>query len=178
MSINKIVEGYNYLCLNGSETGPMKAQVTPNTNFKFISPNNNYIYTDTGGCCLTAYDGFHIVGLIDETETIKNDVNFQCSPNFACSDCGNTDKERFRTIKTQSQDGTEYDLECSVCESLETEESPTLALHRMATKLEKYRDAWCCLKSKLNHDAELGQGHKVKRALFLMEEFEKELKLD
>lgn len=70
---------------------------------------------------------------------VQLDVN-EHTPNFSCSDCGNTDKDRFRTIRTESQDGTEYDLECTVCGSLETEESPEMALHRMAVKLENCRN--------------------------------------
>jgi hypothetical protein len=62
-------------------------------------------------------------------------------PHFACSDCGNTDWDRFRTVKTENLDGTEYDLECGACGSLETEESPAMALHRMAVKLEMCRVA-------------------------------------
>lgn len=106
------------------------------------------------------------------------DFNVEKTPDYACSDCGNSEKDSFNTITHVTLDGTDYELECSKCESREIEESPALALHRMSEKLENYRNAWSQLKETLKHDAEFGQGHKVKRALFLMEEFEKTIKLD
>lgn len=59
-------EGHNYLCINGTETGPLELKNLPGTKYNFFSPNNQYFYTSIGVCCLTATDGFHIVGIIEE----------------------------------------------------------------------------------------------------------------
>lgn len=202
-NFNNIEAGVNYLCVNGSETGPMEvceSYGTLQTVFKFVSPKNNNLYNETGTCALTATGDFHIVGKIEEdvvfanyvpmyeTVTMMKDNKLKgpgCprieteeyiveGPHFACSDCGNTDWDRFRTIKTETADGTEYDLECSVCESLETEESAEMALHRMAVKLEKYRDAWGQLKRYFKYLRDVVGEIPISK----VEEVEKELNLD
>lgn len=59
-------------------------------------------------------------------------------PDWTCSDCGHSGSD-FRTITYSSTDGTDYDLECPSCGSLEVEESIDQAIHRMAEKLEDAR---------------------------------------
>jgi hypothetical protein len=73
-------------------------------------------------------------------------------PDWACPGCGNTDKNRFKTVQVcfDSPNGpAEYDLECEDCGGHEAQENPREALHMMADVVESQTKTITNLRSRL-----------------------------
>lgn len=73
-----------------------------------------------------------------------------CEPDWTCTQCGTIGK--VKQVTTESLDGTEYDLECLVCECQEIAESPIEALSDMGRRME---DLELKLEAELDKNLEL-----------------------
>lgn len=69
-----------------------------------------------------------------ELELVKFDT-IEGMPDYTCSECF-YQGEKFKTIKYRTPVGTEYDMECPECGSVEIEESPSAAFDRMRGRWE------------------------------------------
>lgn len=60
-------------------------------------------------------------------------------PSWTCAACGCVDHERFRTVKYDTMDGIEYDMECPECGANEIEETVRDALCRAIDELDRLK---------------------------------------
>jgi hypothetical protein len=60
-------------------------------------------------------------------------------PDWACLDCGNTDRMRFGTKRYETMDGVDFDCECQECGSVHVAESHREAIHTLVEELDTLR---------------------------------------
>jgi hypothetical protein len=88
-------------------------------------------------------------------EAINNPPNQgapDTGPEWACCGCGNIDPGKYKTIRTDTTDGTEYDMECLECGGNAFEESPWHALKVVTTELDTVRAELEALKESIKNE--------------------------